>query len=181
MAMTASATQPSAHELELAVADAGGAEVSLDAAVTILELREDAEHRAGRRRGDPPDPLALRLRSRLREPRLVPRSQPLLAEGVVDGDLRVVDAGDVKQKRDDQAGAILAAHAMHDDGAVRRARDRSKSGGDVPPEALEEHEVHSTGCRSRVGRSHGCGFDFGERLLVVVEERKVEDIDRNLC
>src|SRR5215218_3747823 len=136
MAMTASATQPSAHELELAVADAGGAEVSLDAAVTILELREDAEHRAGRRRGDPADPLALRLRSRLREPRLVPRSQPLLAEGVIVGYLRVGDAGDVKQQRDEQAGSILAAHAVHDDGAVRRARDRRKSACDVRAEVL---------------------------------------------
>src|SRR4051794_13009407 len=99
--MTASATQPFAYELELLVTDAGGAEVRLDAAVSSLELREHAEHRVGRRRRDPADPLALRFRPRLREPRLVPRSQPLLAEGVVGGDLRLVDAGDVQQQRDE--------------------------------------------------------------------------------
>src|SRR4051812_9275992 len=115
--MTASATQPSADELELLVADAGPAEERLDAPVTIFELREDPEHRVGGCRGDPTDPLAFRLGSRLRKPDLVPRSQSLRAEGVVGGDLRVVDAGDVQQQRDEHARAVLAAHAMHDDGA----------------------------------------------------------------
>src|SRR4051794_21016666 len=101
--MTASATQSFAHELELLVADAGGAEVGLYAAVSPLDLGEHTEHRVGGRRGDPTAPLAPRFGPRLRKPRLVPRSQSLPAEGVVGGDLRVVDARDVQQQRDEHA------------------------------------------------------------------------------
>src|SRR3954470_12605175 len=121
--MTASATQPFAYELELLVADAGGPEVLLDAAVSPLDLGEHTEHRVGGRRGDPTDPPALRFGARLPDPRLLPRSPSLPAEGVVGGDLRVVDARDVQQQRDEHARPVLAAHAVHHDAAVPRVRD----------------------------------------------------------
>src|SRR5436190_23498150 len=102
--MTVSATQALAHELQLLVAQATRAQVRLDAAVASLELREDAEHGRGRSRGDLPDARALGFRSGLGEPCLVPRPKPFLAQRIVVGDLRVVDARDVKQQRDEQAG-----------------------------------------------------------------------------
>src|SRR5436190_24360708 len=110
--MTVSATQALAHELQLLVAKATRAQVRLDAAVASLELREDAEHGRGWSRGDLPDPRALGFRSGLGEPCLVPRPKPLLAECVVGGDLCIVDAGDVKQQRDEKPRSVLASHAM---------------------------------------------------------------------
>ena len=97
----------------------------------------------------------------------MPRLQPLLAERVVGGDLLVVDAGDVEQERDNEPGAVLPAHAVHDDAALGRARDRGDRRGDVLAEALEEDEIDLT-CRRRVvGGSRRSGLDLGERLLVL--------------
>src|SRR4051812_9783409 len=101
--MTVSATQALAHELELVVPDAARAKVALDAAVATLELHEHAQHRLGRSRGDPLDPLPLDFRSGPHEPRLVPGPKPFLAQRIVAGDLRVVDAGDVEQHGHEQA------------------------------------------------------------------------------
>src|SRR5436190_11362059 len=99
--MTVSATQALAHELELVLAEPARAKVALDAAVPTLQFHEHAQHRLGRSRGDPLDPLAFRFRSGLGEPRLVAGSKPFLAQRIVVGDLRVVDTGDMKQQRDE--------------------------------------------------------------------------------
>ena len=96
------------------------AQVPLDAAVAALELLEDAGHRGGRRLRDPLQALELLLAARRREPRLVPRQQPLLAERVVGGDLVVGHAGQVEQERGEQARAVLAADAVDDDAALGR-------------------------------------------------------------
>src|SRR5215208_474843 len=82
MARTSSATQPVAGELELLRRHARFSEILLDPAVEPLELR------VGLGGG---------------EPRLVPRPQPLLAEGVVGRDRRVIDSRQVQQERRQQA------------------------------------------------------------------------------
>src|SRR6188472_1442690 len=93
MPMTRSATETRADELELLVGHAGLAEVGLDAAVALLELGEHADHRGSRRLRHPPESFELLVGLGSREPRLVPRAQPLLAQRVVGGDLFVVHAG----------------------------------------------------------------------------------------
>ena len=67
---------------------------------------------------------------------------------------------------------------MHDDRALRRVRDSAESRGDVRAEAFEKDEVHVARSRRGVGSRLGRRFHFGERLLVVVEEREVQDLDR---
>src|SRR4051812_32570833 len=128
--MTVSATQTLADEVELLVAEAARAQVSIDAAVATLQFGEHAEHRLGRSRENAGDPFALGFRSGLGEPHLVPRPKPLLAERVVVSDLRVIDAGYAKQQPDEQARPVLASHAMDDDTAVRCVRDSGKCCGD---------------------------------------------------
>src|SRR3954470_18865826 len=72
--MTRSATEALADELELLGRQARPAEVCLHAAVTTVELGEDAGHRGCRSLRDPPEPLELLLRLGGLEPLLVPRT-----------------------------------------------------------------------------------------------------------
>src|SRR5215213_344575 len=95
MARTSSATQPVAGELELLRRHARFSEILLDPAVAPLELREHAGHRGCGRLRDSLEPLELRVGLGGGEPRLVPRPQPLLAEGVVGRDRRVIDSRQV--------------------------------------------------------------------------------------
>src|SRR5262245_35351323 len=99
IAKTVSVTQPRPGAVELVLGQAGLAQVAVDASVPALELLEDALDRLGRRLGEPLQALALLVGLRLREPLLVPRPQPLLAQRIVGGDLVDVHAGDVQEQR----------------------------------------------------------------------------------
>src|SRR5580765_8330235 len=93
-----SVTQPRAGAVELVLGQARVAQVGLHAAVTALELLEDAPDRLGRRLHHAFQALELLLGLRLGEPLLVPWTQPLLAERVVRGDLVDVDSGHVQEE-----------------------------------------------------------------------------------
>jgi hypothetical protein len=96
------------------------------------------------------------------------------AQAVVGGDLLGRHTGERQQERDDEAGPILAAHAVDEDTAGRGLGDRGDRAREVGPEALQNLEVCTGRRRPRVDRR--------PRLLVVlVDERDVNDVDRNLA
>src|SRR5215208_117401 len=133
-----SAAQAVASQIEIVRLDPGRGQVSLDAAVAPLQLLEDADDRRGRRSREATNLVALGLRLRLREERLLARSQPLLAQCVIGCDLRDVDPGEVQEQRGEQAGAILAADAVHDNSAFARTCHCTYRGSHVVLEVLEE-------------------------------------------
>src|SRR5712691_3404685 len=180
IASNASATKPLARALQVLVRETRGAEVSLDAAVAPLELLEHSDHRLGGRRRDAPNPFALYLCSRLGEPEVVARAQPLLARRVVGCDLLVVDAREVEQQCRDEAGAILATHAVNHDDAFGSTRDSGDRRPDVLAKAFEEDEVDLTRRPRGVGRCRCNGLDLGERRFIVLEKRHMHDLDRHV-
>src|SRR6185369_6490541 len=182
--MTCSATKPRADEPELLVAYSRRAKVRLDAAVAVVELREHSSHRGCRCLRDAAQPLEVLLALSPREPRLVPRPQPVLAQRVVGRDLVVGHSGEVEEERRQQPGAVLASDSVDDDSARRRMRDGPHGGGDVRSEALEEDEV-DVACRRRDvgGGLYGCIELLGHLLQFVVsalEKRDVHDFHRQL-
>src|SRR4029077_10464512 len=107
--MTCSATKPRADEPELPVAYSRRAKVRLDAAVAVVELREHSSHRGCRCLRDAAQPLELVFARRPREPRLVPRPQPVLAQRVVGRDLVVGPSGQAEEGPRQHPGAVVAA------------------------------------------------------------------------
>src|SRR5512133_749704 len=179
-----STTEPGAGELELLLADADVAQVRLHAAVAAPELGEDALHRGRRSLGDPPQALELLLALRRREPGLVPRQQPLLAERVVRGDLAVGYTREVQQERGEQARPVRAAAAVDDAAALGRMRYRPHGRGGVVPEPLEEDQVDVLGRRGDIGRRRCCSLvllgDLLPLRLARLHERHVHDVYRQL-
>src|SRR3954471_14110772 len=158
IARTVSAMKSRAGATELVVREAGVTKEALDASVRALELLEDADHRRCRRLRDPLEPLELLVALGRREPLLVARPEPDLAERVVVGDLLDVDAGQVEQKRAEQACAVLAADAMDEDGPVGCIGDRADARGDICLEVLEKDQVDVAGRGRDIGRCADCGL-----------------------
>src|SRR5690349_5969255 len=99
--MTRSATKPGTHALQIGVDHPDRAEKARHATVAALEHGEKPAHRLCWRLGDSSQALALPFRLGGREPFLVPRPEPFLAQRIVGCDRLGVDAGEVKHERDE--------------------------------------------------------------------------------
>src|SRR5918999_2101491 len=173
MAKTVSLTESGAGELQILIRETARPQVAPHAPVASLQLLEHVDHRLCGCRGDPADALPLCLRSGFREPLLVTRPQPLLAQRIVGRDLFDAHAGEAEQQRGDEAGSVLAPRAVDDDTALRRARDLGDGAREVLLEPLEEDEVHVAG-RHRVVRRGLRGLvRLGKDVRVFLERRNV--------
>src|SRR4051812_10996063 len=121
--MTSSANEPCSGPAELVLRHTRRPKVALYAAVAALQLCEDAAHRLRRSRGHLMHALGLLLGLGCSEPRVAPRLQTHLAQGVVRRDRLGVDTGDIEQERRDEARPVLAADAVDHHPTLRRVGD----------------------------------------------------------
>src|SRR5215831_5494932 len=183
IARTSSAKQTRARELEIALAHAGGLEVSLDAPVAALELVEDAADHPGRRLHEPLQPAPFGLGLRRLQPPGLSRPEAFLAEGVIGRDVVRRHPRHVQQESRHQPGSILAADALDDDAPLGSFRDRPYRGSDVGLEALEEEDVAVACCLDDVGhlrKTFELLADLLPLLLARFHERHVPHVDRKL-
>ena len=88
------------------------------------------------------------------------RSQALLAQRVVRGDVLDRDLGEMEQERAQKAGAVLATDAVDDHASLRRSRDGPHPGADVATKVLEEDQIDVAGRLQRVRRGGRRGLDL---------------------
>src|SRR5215831_347156 len=183
IARTSSAKQTRARELEIALAHAGGLEVSLDAPVAALELVEDAADHPGRRLHEPLQPAPFGLGLRRLQPLGLSRPESFLAECVIGRDVVRRHPRHVQQESRHQPGSILAADALDDDAPVGSLGDRPYRRADVGLEALEEEDVAVACCLDDV-RYRRKTFELLADLLPLLlgrfHERHVPHVDRKL-
>src|SRR5256714_7056888 len=171
--------QPPGYAIERLGLHAGSVEVTAPAAVAALKLLENGDHRPGRSHAEARPPRSLELVLRLGHPGRGHVTQVGSAQRVVGADRLEVDADEPEQERHDEAGSVLAAEAVDDDGSVLWCTGNR---GDCLPEQrpapLEELEVDRAGRGERVGLGVADGVDLGPLGVVRVgQERHVHHLD----
>ncbi len=174
------AAQARAQAVQRGGARAGRDQIPAHRAVPALERADDVCHDARRRLGEHLPAGALLGVGRRGHPHGMARRQPLLALGIVAGDVGDRDARKPQDEGRDEPGAIAAADAVDAHGARRRRGDLADGRPEVRAEAVEELEIRP----AQVLRGIGLGHTGFEHLAVVVvplaEERHVHDLDRQL-